>query len=109
MPTRLTRLTLVFPLAVAITHIVSINVNAGSISSSALTVALSTAYVLRIVMYIIIARVGLRCRLFKVDIALSTRRGRHAVIIATTTAKAAVVEDIGKVATSLVTSGTVVP
>ena len=109
MPIRLTRLTLASPLAVVITYVASINVSAGSTSSLALIIVLSAAYVLRTVVAIIIVLEGLRCRRFKVDTALSTRRGRYAVVIATTTVKAAVVEDIGKVVTSLVTSSTVVP
>ena len=64
---------------------------------------------IRIAIYVTVAIVALRYGYFKVDIELSTRKSRYGVVIATIIVKAAVVEDIAKVATSLVTSGIVVP
>ena len=76
---------------------------------SAPIVVRSIGRILRIAIHATVAIVALRYGYFKVDIELSTRKGRYGVVIATIIVKAAVVEDIAKVATSLATSGIVVP
>ena len=109
MPIRLTRPTLVFRQLVITTHAASIDVNADSTSMSAPIVVRSIGRALRIAIYATVAIVALRYGYLKMDMELSTRKGRHGVVIATIIAKAAVVEDMAKVATSLATSGMVVP